>query len=66
MTFASFHNVGNLLLLILLFMSNVIDIVMAGAAALNIQAVILSPPVDLPECRATSVLFMVCSVITGM
>ena len=59
MNFASFHNVGN----VLLFMSDVIGTVMAGATALNTRALILLTPVDFPGGRATSVLFTVCSVI---
>ena len=47
-------------------LNDVIDTVMTGAAALNIQALILSTPVDLPGRSATRVLFTVCSMISRM
>ena len=47
-------------------LNDVIDTVVAGAAALNIQALILSTPEDLPGRSATRVLFTVCSMISRM
>ena len=47
-------------------LNDVIDTVMTGTAALNIQALVLSTPVDLPGRSATRVLFTVCSMISRM
>ena len=45
--FASFHSVGNCPLTMLLFVSVLTETVMAGTAAFNSLALILSAPVDL-------------------
>ena len=57
--FASYQNVGNVALTMLLLMSVVTDTVMAGAADFNSLALILSAPVDLTELSAISALYTV-------
>ena len=64
--FAIFHSVGNFPLTMLLFMSVVTDTVMAGAAAFNSLALVLSAPVDLSERRVMSALYTVCCLISGI
>ena len=64
--FANIHSVGHFLLTMLLFISVVTPTVMAGAAAFNSLALILSAPVDLSERRVMSALYTVCCLISGV
>ena len=64
--FLKFPQRWNFLLTMLLFISVVTDSVVAGAAAFNSLALILSAPVDLSERRAMNAMYTVRCLISGI